>query len=266
MGDNINFQYVFVILTYRNSKDLVSCINSIQTKISNYKVIVINSYYDDESKNEIKEVTESHGCDFFNIPNKGYSAGNNYGIEKAKNYHFQYLIICNPDIELMSFPGDIQGDVIAPDIVTLNGKHQNPMYVVYNPLSEKLIYTGFKKNSKGSLVVGIGINKIIRQLYLLLGLDRINQKIYEPHGSFIILSNNVIDKIDPIFDENMFLFAEENVVAYKLRKYGFRVIYRNDIKIKHHEDGSMKISDVDIHSEIAKSNIYFYEHYRLNNK
>ena len=63
-------------------------------KIPSCKVIVINAYYDDESLNKVREVAETNNCDFYNIENKGYSYGNNYGISRAnENYNYEYVIV-----------------------------------------------------------------------------------------------------------------------------------------------------------------------------
>ena len=67
--------------------------------------------------------------------------------------------------------------------------------------------------------------------------------------------------IASLYDENMFLFAEEGVLAYKTRKQGMITVYEDTIVVKHKEDGSMKLADLSISDELRKANIYFYENY-----
>ena len=48
--DNIKKTYyenIFVVLTYRNIDDLEDFLKSVERFVKSYKVIIINSYYDD---------------------------------------------------------------------------------------------------------------------------------------------------------------------------------------------------------------------------
>ena len=67
------YKYIFVILVYRNTGDLVECLESIKAKVSSYKSIVVNAYYDEASKLEVERIASIYQCDFINIENKGYS-------------------------------------------------------------------------------------------------------------------------------------------------------------------------------------------------
>ena len=257
---------IFVILVYRNYVDLEECIESISRNVENYKIIVVNAYYDDCSMQGIEDISKKYNCDFINIENKGYSFGNNVGIKYARDhYDFKHLIVSNPDIIIKEFP-NIEGmdcDIIAPQIKTITGKAQNPMHIVENNLAERLIYRGFKKQSKISLYIGLAINKIRREFFLLFGKNK-KKRIFSAHGSFVIFSNKALSKLDYMpYDENMFLFAEEMVLAVKAKEQKLKTFYMPNIKIYHKEDGSMKLSDLSINKELAKSNIYFYEEYKL---
>ena len=131
------YHYVFVILVYRNSDDLISCLRSIEDNVENYRVIIVNSYFDEYTKNQVEMIAKSNKCDFLNVKNNGYGAGNNRGIEfVCKNYEFEYVIVSNPDIiidSMLGSPNVFAGmDIIAPKIVTLNRKNQNPILVLDN--------------------------------------------------------------------------------------------------------------------------------------
>jgi len=258
--------YVFIVLAYRNMEDLQELIDSIKKRVRCYKVVIVNSYYDESSKSIAEDIANKNNCDFINIENKGYSYGNNTGIEYAVNkYKFRYLVISNPDIVIKRFPkncDDISGDIIAPCIVAKSGKHQNPMIVKRSKLAEYLIYTGFKKRKKVILFAGIGINKIMRETVLRMKKKKPIYPIYCAHGSFLLISSLAISKIGiRPYDENMFLFAEESVIALKSENAGLLTIYNSKIVVNHKEDGSMKIAGISVDSELSKANIYFYEHY-----
>lgn len=264
--------FVIIVLVYRNTSDLEEFIASVNKQMSYYKfrIVVVNSYYDEETRKKAEEITEKNECDFISIENKGYSYGNNCGISFAeKHYYYQFIIVSNPDIIIIDFPhtlSKLKGDIIAPKIITANGKHQNPMIVKENRFSEWMIYKGFKKNNHFLFFAGIGWNKLRRIIFLLIHKDNKNKicRIFAAHGSFLFLSKNAIEKLGTRpYDENMFLFGEETVLALKAKSAGLITSYVSDIYISHKEDGSIKLDNLSVNNELYKSNIYYYENYRM---
>lgn len=262
-------KFVAVILVYRNIEDLIECIESFYENLKECKIVIVNAYYDEFTKTKIEEIAKKYDCDFINIENKGYSYGNNYGINYVnEHYEYKYIIISNPDIVIKKFE-DIslsKADIIAPKIIAKSGKNQNPMYVCDNRFSEYFIYRGFKYNISFLIFIGIGINKILREGCICVNrfFNRNEYKIYVAHGSFLFLSKKCISELDgEPYDENMFLFSEECVLAYKAKKKDLVTIYTESVEVSHKEDGSMKLSGFSINNMLKDSNIYFYENYRM---
>lgn len=254
------YEFIAIILVYRNIDDLQECIESMIKNINSIKIIIVNAFYDDESNANVKKIAVKTNCDFLEIENKGYSYGNNRGIQLAvEKYDFEYAIIANPDTVVEKFNMNTinNEDVIAPKIIDASRKNQNPMIVKQNRFAEYLIYKGLKNNIKLLFIIGIVISKLQRNLAINLK----KKKIFAAHGSFVFINKKVIDEINPLYDENMFLFAEEGVLACKCERYGFETVYNDEIVINHKEDGSMKLADFSINDELKKANIYFYENY-----
>ena len=266
---NEKIKYVFVILVYKNSSDLEDCILSIEKFVKSFRIIVVNAYYDEKTREDIQKISARYKCDFLNIENKGYSYGNNRGIEFAnRKYNYDYVVISNPDIIIREFNEEIllspSGyDIVAPEITAASGRKQNPMSIKRNVLSEYLEYKGFKHNNNALVVFGMLISKVSRIAYRLWYNIRnlSSYKIYCAHGSFVILSRKSVDTLFPVYDENMFLFAEEGVLAIKAARSSLSTGFWKGIKIDHKEDGSMKLSDIKMNDEVRKANIYFYEKY-----
>lgn len=265
------YDLIFSIVIYRNIEDLYELLGSIRKKIKvKYKIIIVNNFYDEQSKNEIYDIAINNGCDFIESKNDGYGAGNNKAISYAlEHYDFKYIIISNPDIVIEQFDEKLLNygkDVIAPEIITKNRKYQNPMNVLNVSLSTFFIYKGLLKNKKLILYAGLAINKFLREVargcYKIF--DFKFHEIYMAHGSFVLFSKNVIDLMQPMYDEEMFLFAEEGYVAWKLNKYNFKTWYTTKIVLLHKEDGSMKYRN-DINEHLRYSNLYLYEKYYSNN-
>lgn len=262
----MKYKYIFVILVYRNADDLYDCLKSIQEKVNDYKIIIVNSFYDYESEKNISEIAYNYGCEFLSVENKGYGAGNNKGIEYAlSKYDFDYIVLSNPDIIIEEFTDEVlksnKDCVVAPLIKTLNGKSQNPYWMYKCSFAEWLIYQGQKHGNTTMYYVGVAINKIIREIGLkkFLSSPKKFDFVYATHGSFVFFPHSLFDKIGLFYDENMFLFAEEPYIAHVFEDAGIKSIITKDVKILHKEDGSMKISKIDENSEAQKSIIYYYE-------
>ncbi len=264
----IKAKFVFVILVYRNYDDLLECIESIKEKVNDYQIIVVNAFYDDESKAVIEKIANDNGCHFINIPNKGYSYGNNRGIEHAqKNIDYEYIVVSNPDIIIKNFDEDILDNnqkfsIIAPMIIARNGKKQNPISAKRNKLKEKMEYKAFTKGKKITFYFAILLGKLGRYFSLFKHLNKNKPyQIYAAHGSFVIFRKSAIETLWPVYDENMFLFGEEGVLAFRAKQKGVITGQFNKIVINHKEDGSMKLSDLHLDNEVAKATIYYYENY-----
>lgn len=262
------YKYIFVVLVYKNADDLAECVDSIKNTIESFRVVVVNSYFDEETKQRIEKVAKDNDCDFINVENKGYSFGNNRGIEFAKNnYDYEYIVVSNPDIIVKEF-NDKQLDdykdysIIAPYIITKDGRRQNPMAITSHKFIDWLQYKGMKNNSNLLTWTGLVLSKISRTFLELLHIGaKKPYKIYVAHGSFVIFRKAAIDILYPVYDENVFLFAEEGILAVKARKLKIKTGQFNSVRVFHKEDGSMKLANISINDECKKANIYYYETY-----
>lgn len=256
--------FVFVLLTYINSTDLKEFIESAKRQELNAAYIIVDAFHDQESSEKIKAIAESENANYLLIQNKGYSYGNNQGINFAReNYEFEFLVVSNPDILIRQFSIErlrgMEDKVIGPMIINVKNQMQNPMFVSENMLAQKLVYKGLKKNNKLSFYLGIALNKFNRMCFLKQATNSVSQ-VYQLHGSFVVFGKLALDKLKTVYDENMFLFAEESYLAIELKKEGIRSIYNPQIIVMHKEDGSMRFRD-DISERLKDANIYVFEKY-----
>lgn len=259
-------KFVFVVVVYKNMEDLLPMIKNVRKKIEHSDFVVVNNFYDKESKEVAEKITIENGCHFLNVENKGYGHGNNIGIEYTINkIDYDYIVVANSDIIINKFNienlSKFSDGLIGPLIKTSSGKNQNPYWAIKNVVSEFHIYKGYKKGNKSILFLGIAVNKIIRELFLLKFLlsSKKYMKTFALHGSFVIFPKKVIAQLNLVYDNKMFLFAEEAYLAHLLRKKGINSYITKEIEIVHKEDGSMEGSNININGELSKSVIYYYE-------
>ncbi|SFA60400.1 Glycosyltransferase, GT2 family [Anoxybacillus pushchinoensis] len=261
---------VFLVLTYRNTQDLINFIESTKRQVKEtYKIIVVNSFYDNDSNNVFYQIARENDCDFIQVANKGYGFGNNRGIEYAlANYEFRFLIVSNPDIEIEKFSMEelegLENCILAPTIKTLTGKDQNPYYYSKIELVEWLKYYSYVKNIRLIAFIGIIINKVYREVSLFvdraLGIRK--RKIYAVHGSFVIFGREALLRLGKIYDEEMFLLHEENHLARLALKKNIKTYMIHSIKVLHKEDGSISLENENIARIGRESYITYYEKWK----
>lgn len=263
-------KFLFVVVVYRNVEDIVELLRSIEKQVTDYRVVIVNNYYDETTKQQFEAIAGQYDCDILNCENRGYGAGNNAGIRWAiEHYVFECLIVSNPDIVIKKFPEEtilaFQDGVIGGTIYNLQHRNQNPMLARNNRFATRMLYIGQKKNRSFPMVVGKVIHKIERCMAnLFLKLSSKNKsRVYQIHGSFLIFTKAAIDQIGAPYDEKMFLFGEEGYLAYLLKKKGIATYYCPGIEVLHKEDGSMKFRN-DVNEECVKASIYFFEKYYFN--
>lgn len=261
------YDYVFVILVYRNTTDLIDFFKSF--KLQHSKVIVVNSFFDKESEDEFRLIAMCNNADFISIPNKGYGFGNNRGCQYAiDNFDFSYLVISNADILIENYlpiSGLPTNAIIAPEIRTLRGKNQNPYSVYCNKTMDGLKYWLLKSNKKALLLLLFAFIRLSREFFLLYSkiIKRRIRRVSSAHGAHFLIDKKSLMRIKPLYNERMFLFCEEEHLAKLAKHYEIPIYYMCDIKVLHKEDGSIGISNINLNKALIKSYIEFYKYWYL---
>lgn len=197
--------------------------------------------------------------------NKGYAAGNNFGIKFLEDKYgpCQYICISNPDIYIDNnsikacieyLDKNKKVAICAPKMLDVNGKE--------HPLS------GWKLRSiRGDIWdSSLLLTKIIKRPHIeMYDQNYMSQKeivVDCVAGSFFIIKNNIFKQIG-YFDEKTFLYFEEDILGNKIKKLGYKNVILNDYKFTHLEsvsvDRSMKFMKK--FRNLQKSKIYYHRKY-----
>ena len=253
---------VFVVCTYGSHEDLLNFIDSVNELNVKSAIVVANSFCSEETRDVIKKHAEERGCDFLDLPNKGYGHSLNEGIEYArKNYEFKYLAITNADILVKKFDLNIEDKacVFAPEVITKTGKKQNPFYIFqYRKtfLFARWAKDHFLKIFKYSVMVKAKIHRVLFNLFYVKGTYR---KIYAAHGCFIVFNEKALDLLGRPFEDDIFLYCEENFLGHKLKRMGIPLYYTSRVSVRHMEDGSSAFYKQKINAEMEKSVAKYYD-------
>lgn len=192
--------------------------------------------------------------------NYGYAKGNNYGLKLAGKLGIEYSLICNNDII-------IEQPVIEKLIEKLN---ENKSYALVGP---KII--GINGEQQGPYDKPTLVTEISHPLLLPLIPNKLSKKLfsredmYFPYrimGCFMLIKTRVMSEIN-YFDENTFLYAEELILAEKLRYSEYKTVYLPEVYIKHiHGFSTSDLGNKKIFSMKLKSDLYYFKNYRKYNE
>lgn len=235
---------MIVVLVYKNIDVLKEFFHKIN--LPNSHVVVVNSFYDEKSKEECKVTAEQNNADFIAIENKGYGYGNNIGVKYAnENYDYDFLLLSNSDIILKDVTclRNVKDDtalVIAPEIRMLTGKRQNPDTPWRLPFLFHITHIALSKDMRWLYMLSHIYTRMSREIFFIIRklLHPRHLKIFSAHGSLIIFTKKAIEVLYPLFDDRMFLYNEEWYLGEKARRCGVPIVYYPELKVLHLEGAS----------------------------
>lgn len=239
---------VFVVLHYKALEVTDECISCLLNQnYKNFYVLVIDNYSNDNSTEHLLLKYES--IDNLNIiqleENYGFAKANDIGFLVAKyRYNADYIVVINNDLyirdidfcsKLVNLDYNDNVGVVGPDIINLNGIHQNPLYNCYTSLKQ-VDRAIFITKIKIILLSFINKNKNKRRI---LNKYESEKKFNIPlHGSCLIFLKPFITKMNYAFYPDTFLYGEEELLFYLCKKNHISTVYEPSIKVEHMEDAS----------------------------
>ena len=226
-----------VILNYNDPTNTIRYVNEIKKYKNIDRIVVIDNKSVDDSFKKIKklaslkiDVIESDG-------NKGYAYGNNYAVRylNEKYGEFKYIAISNPDVEvsensynqcLAFLDNNKDVAICAPRMFDING---NPHQLSGWKLRK--LHNDIMDSSPALTAL---INKPHLERYTAKYLNKDVAYVDCVAGSFFIIRHSAFKEVG-YFDENTFLYFEEDILGNKLKKYGYKNVVLNTCMFKHYE-------------------------------
>lgn len=231
-----------IILNYNTYEETVCCVSSIRKYTGpDYKIYIVDNCSVDGSFDRLKNEYRKDG-DIFLIQaekNNGYSAGNNIGIKIAEQEGCNIIYIINSDVELLN-------DALGQMTDTLLS---NPDYMMVGPSvllnNSKQGQLPRKKQNLKTFVLerhpfcyfSYFRKKAIRKLPLpVKGCLSFNGSV---SGCCFGTRTEDFARIGYL-DENVFLYSEEDIMAYKMDRLHKQAVVNMDAKVRHRENTSTK--------------------------
>lgn len=232
----------FIIINYNDYKTTLNLLKNIESYSILDKIIVVDNDSPNLDFDILKENENEKIKVIKNNQNNGYSSGINYALKTIEGD--ANIIISNPDIIINS----------EKDLEKLLFHLQN--YAVVAPTI----------NEHGNLNRGWKIPTSYQDILLNIPVlyKKIEKKLNYPDvyyqndlveveavsGCFFLAKLSVLREID-YFDENVFLYYEENILATKLKKKNQKTVVDTTVTIIHD------------HSVTVDKNINHYKKYKI---
>ncbi|MBN1494686.1 glycosyltransferase [Candidatus Peregrinibacteria bacterium] len=195
------------------------------------EIVVVNNGGHDANKNISGHSYKNLNVKFFDIPNKGFPQGNNFGISKLNS---EYIAMVNPDVEIEKdtfkilldyFKKHPQVGIIAPRLIYPNGKTQDNYRVFPRPFDLIIKRISFlRKRFVGRMRKYLMWDKSPEQ----------NEQVDWLTGAFQVITKKCWDKCGPN-NEYYFLFMSDVELCRKAWQQKFEVHYVGHAKARHNE-------------------------------
>jgi GT2 family glycosyltransferase len=279
-----------VILTWNKIATTIRCVTSVNKADGNHDILVIDNGSNVEIKTELLRLLKENFTNLFevndNLPdhakhnstnsriiwfmslknNSGYAKGNNVGIRFGIEHGYQYSLISNNDIFVLNrgvisslekvldeFP---RVAWTSPAIVNISGRLDGP--APRTEVSELFYYRG----------IFYPLWLMFFRSYDIRSLDRMRDQFAsgyaEPYifsGSFGLFRNSALAEVS-FFDENTFLYSEEEIIRERLARHGYGVKYLPHEKVIHEHDYAKDKLSIRRELLFLKSRLYYLRNYR----
>ncbi len=227
-----------VILTYNTWEETAECLESIVANglQKNNRVYVVDNASSVKINQKCKSYIQNEGFILLSSPrNLGYSAGNNIGITRALIDGCDFVLIANNDVVFCSniipvmlsfFAGNKNVGAVAPKVLLPTGMTQE------TNLGCKMTMAGKYKYILRKTPLSFLVNDFCSRFRVDADASNEPIKIFSPHGCCFMISSKCIEHIG-LFDENVFLFEEENILGCKLEKFGYSTFLLPNVFVVH---------------------------------
>lgn len=243
----------FVILHFKTADDTRACVESIRQHVPGAHVVVVDNgsgngsgkllaseYKADE---DVRVILEER--------NLGFARGNNVGIKVARSIPgVRFVVVLNNDTKLLQDDfeklvndeyAQSQFAVLGPQIETRDGKVDSspaPGLITSRQQALKLIYKRMIKYALclahlEGLVKEAGTGKMVDVSYDY----NCRYEDVKLHGACLIFSDKYFERYEGFCDKT-FLYFEEDILYWRAKQTGLKMVYNPNLRIWHAEDSS----------------------------
>jgi GT2 family glycosyltransferase len=244
----------YICTNYNNSAFTVIAAKSLlRAEGHNVRIFVVDNASRPEEVDVLRGLSAANPAVhlILSSENVGYFRGLNIGIGAARRLypHIQWLVVGNNDLEFPAGFCDkvshnhstfLRHSVISPDVVTLDGEHQNPHVIEKISTIREVFYDLYYSNYYLGLLI-YKFAKIFPRATRRGDEDewQIARPIYQGHGSCYLLTPKFFENFE-VLQAPTFMMGEELFLSQQLKEVGEQVYYSPAISVIHHWHGSLQ--------------------------
>lgn len=218
-----------ILVNYNGAADTIDCINSLRNiKYKNIEIIVVDNSSTDDSVELLNEyLNKANEKLIISKQNKGFSAGNNIGIQYAQLEKMDYVLLLNNDT------------VVEPDFLSemINSRQSDSDVmtgtICYYTDPQKIWFAGGSVNPLTGRTTHWSKDKEITNLSHEI------KEISFVTGCEMLIPIHVITKVG-LLDEDYFLYGEDTDYSLRLSKNGIKMLFCPTSIIFHKVSSSTK--------------------------
>lgn len=247
----------FVMVNYNDYENVKKMLDMIQNYSVLDKIVIVDNASIDDSFQKLSEIETEKIVVLSNTHNGGYGSGINVGAKYLNQiYPNCNIIISNTDI-IIEKEEDIKSlldnfdettAVVGPIIKEHTG--YNCGWRIPSPWQDILLslpyfYKSFSKKMSYSKKEINGLKEV----------DAVS-------GSFFVINGKDLEKVN-YFDENVFLYYEENILAKKLQKIGKKIKINGNVEVFHNHSVTIDKAHTSVqkYKNLKRSQFYFQKEY-----
>lgn len=244
----------YVCTNYNNSSFTLAAVASLMRNLNHdIEVFVVDNASAEDEVRKLRPLSQKYpSVHVIESPdNTGYFHGLNVGLKALRHQRpdIEWVVAGNNDLE---FPVDfcdlLQANapalqahsVTSPDVVTLDGEHQNPHVISSISTVREVFYDLYYSNYH----VGRLIYKIAKMFPRMSERSdeeqwQVARPIYQGHGSCYVLGPRFFRQFTEFWAPT-FMMSEEFFLSKQLKDVGEQVYYEPRISVIHHWHGSLE--------------------------
>lgn len=243
----------YVCTNYNNSAFSIEAVRSFVGSMAAHQIEVI--VVDNASSSAEVEILKTglgdlqDVCLLLNDQNLGYFPGLNAGIEQITDVaSCDWVVVGNNDLEFPPEFGSKLAEnsdrlseyaVVSPDVITLDGEHQNPHVIKEISGGRERVYDLYYSFYPVALAIQALIKLFKRQVERADEEQwEVAQPIYQGHGSVYLLGKRFFERFDSFWAPT-FMMGEEYFLSRQLSEAGMQVFYDPVLQIQHHWHASL---------------------------
>lgn len=244
----------YVCTNFNNSSFTLAAVDSLMRNVSHdIEVFVVDNASTEDEVRKLRPLSQKYPSVHVieSRDNVGYFRGLNVGLTalRQKRPDIEWAVVGNNDLEfpadfcdlLQENAGALQAhSVISPDVVTLDGEHQNPHVISNISTIREVFYDIYYANYH----LGRMIHRVAKMFPRFSERSdeeqwQVAQPIYQGHGSCYLLGPRFFRQFKEFWAPT-FMMSEEFFLSKQLKEVGEQVWYEPKIRVIHHWHGSLE--------------------------